>query len=154
MTQRDTAVAARLSTNGYRSIEEGQRVRTSTLEAAERALGWKPGSARAILNGGEPELIESFVPTSSGVVRFEPKSIGDTGQIPAALRALLLQGEVLEIRTERLGDNLRAVIVGVVDQGLEGPELVDAFETFEHFIDAVEEDAVGDDPLAKAAAGE
>lgn len=43
--------------------------RPTTLAKLERALGWRPGSARAVLAGGEPELIDQ--PTSGTPVSDE-----------------------------------------------------------------------------------
>jgi hypothetical protein len=39
-------------------LETGHRVSQNTLGAIETVLGWKPGSCRRILEGGEPVLAE------------------------------------------------------------------------------------------------
>lgn len=39
-------------------LERGNGAGPNTIAAVENALGWVPGSARDILNGGEPSLLE------------------------------------------------------------------------------------------------
>lgn len=38
------------------NLERGQSVSRETLAAVERALGWEPGSAEAVLSGGTPRV--------------------------------------------------------------------------------------------------
>lgn len=45
-----------VSTKTVERIENAEPVRTTSLARLEYALGWKPGSARAVLEGGEPTL--------------------------------------------------------------------------------------------------
>ena len=40
-------------------LENGQRVSPDTLAAVEKAIGWKPDSARTVLYGGEPVPLAS-----------------------------------------------------------------------------------------------
>jgi transcriptional regulator with XRE-family HTH domain len=53
-------VAGRMgvSTKTVERIELSRSVRSGTLAKLELALGWTPGSARRVLDGGEPTLVE------------------------------------------------------------------------------------------------
>lgn len=55
----DFANATGLSVSLIDDIENGrrERYRDSTLSAIEAALGWQPGSARRITEGGQPRLM-------------------------------------------------------------------------------------------------
>lgn len=52
--QRDLADLAGVALRTVGTIERGERVRPVTLAKLERALDWLPGSASAVLHGGEP----------------------------------------------------------------------------------------------------
>lgn len=57
--QADLADAAGVALRTVGTIERGDRVRATTLAKIEQALGWKPGSADAVLRGGEPGLVDA-----------------------------------------------------------------------------------------------
>lgn len=54
-----------VSTKTVERIENAEPVRTTSLARLEYALGWKPGSARAVLEGGEPTLDDNTAPEVS-----------------------------------------------------------------------------------------
>lgn len=57
-------------------LENGQRVSPETLAEVERAVGWKPDSARTILHGGEPSA--TAPPEGAEVLTPEEISILET----------------------------------------------------------------------------
>jgi transcriptional regulator with XRE-family HTH domain len=57
LRREDVAGRMGMSPKTVERIEEGKSVQAATLGKLERALRWKPGSARAVLEGGEPTLI-------------------------------------------------------------------------------------------------
>jgi transcriptional regulator with XRE-family HTH domain len=50
------ASASGIAVRTVSQVETGHRVWPSTLAALEEALGWSPGSCRAVLDGGEPVM--------------------------------------------------------------------------------------------------
>jgi transcriptional regulator with XRE-family HTH domain len=54
LTQRDAAVAGRVSDQTWVNVERGTKVSDRTLASVERSLRWQPGSAQAVAEGGEP----------------------------------------------------------------------------------------------------
>jgi transcriptional regulator with XRE-family HTH domain len=56
------ANAIGISDNTLAKLERGESVRRDTLMTVENALGWRPGSANAILDGGEPDLLTRDAP--------------------------------------------------------------------------------------------
>lgn len=54
--QSDLAHAAGVALRTVATVEGGRRVWPATLAKLEAGLGWKPGSAEAVIDGGEPEL--------------------------------------------------------------------------------------------------
>lgn len=59
-SQETLAARSRLRTVTLSDIEtaKDRDRRPSTLAKLERALGWEPGSVRAVLNGGKPTLVD------------------------------------------------------------------------------------------------
>lgn len=60
--QPDLAEAAGVASKTVGRLERGESVNSATLAKIERALRWAPGSARSILAGGEPTLLEPMEP--------------------------------------------------------------------------------------------
>ncbi|MER5388347.1 helix-turn-helix domain-containing protein [Saccharopolyspora sp. NPDC002686] len=54
----DLAERMKMDAKTVQRIENGQSVRATSLAALERGLGWKPGSARTVLGGGDPAPID------------------------------------------------------------------------------------------------
>lgn len=59
---RDFAEAAGVSTATISAIETGKNVRANSVAMVEIALGWRPGSAEAVLLGGEPVTDDAPAP--------------------------------------------------------------------------------------------
>jgi transcriptional regulator with XRE-family HTH domain len=90
LTQRGAAVKADVATQTWINVEQGEKVRERTLHRVDRALKWEPGSALAVLKGGDP----TPVPGST------PPAMTATDQAFAELRDELekLRDEVQELR--------------------------------------------------------
>ena len=67
MTQRAFAKVTGLTDRTIGKLENGQRVGWSTLGLIEAHLGWEPGSARQILQGGDPVIRGEQAPPRSRV---------------------------------------------------------------------------------------
>lgn len=67
---RQLAIAVDITEKTIGKLERGQPVNTSTLAAVEAALQWSPGSAAAVLAGGEPTprraAPDASVPATAG----------------------------------------------------------------------------------------
>jgi len=57
-TQREFAARTGLTERVIGKIETGHSVSKSTYAVLELVLEWKPGSADAVISGGEPEIAE------------------------------------------------------------------------------------------------
>lgn len=81
MTQSDLAAKAGIGFTTVQLLERGTpRTRLpNTISAVEAALGWAPGSARAILAGGDPDTVPSLPK-----IRVELMS-GDVDRLAAAI---------------------------------------------------------------------
>lgn len=103
MTQQQVAEDAEVSTMTVRNLEAGRAYTRlpPSLSSVERALGWQHGSARAILAGGEPTLIQEAAeptatdePATPGAGAAAP--LGDIRTLPLAVRMGLADGETLD----------------------------------------------------------
>lgn len=83
MTQADLAAAAGIGFTTVQLLERGvPRTRLpNTISAIEAALGWAPGSARRVLEGGDPEAAVTLPK-----IRFELMS-SDVDRVAAAIAA-------------------------------------------------------------------
>lgn len=95
LTQAELAAEAGVGMRTLQDIEAGiPRGRMPRLmPRVERALGWRPGSARAILDGGSPATVEPLVPKSmSREHKDVVRQFLDISELtPAAKRGLLAQ---------------------------------------------------------------
>lgn len=58
LSKEEAARRGGMSVKTWTSVEEGGVVRDVTYAGVDRALGWQPGSAEAVLDGNEPIVIE------------------------------------------------------------------------------------------------
>lgn len=101
-TQRALAARTRLTERVIGKVETGHTVSGSTLAAIELALNWAPGSAQAIINGGEP----TEVTAQPQPVRYaDPalQAIWEDSRMPLDERAAMIN-LALQMRTARQGD--------------------------------------------------
>ncbi|MBB6173704.1 transcriptional regulator with XRE-family HTH domain [Nocardiopsis mwathae] len=69
---KDVAVRAGTSEQALRDIRRGRSFpRDLTIRRLEETLGWAPGSVRAVLDGGEPEVAAAQVDHSGSSVPTE-----------------------------------------------------------------------------------
>ena len=59
LTQRQAAVAADVANQTWINVEQGEPVKDSTLAGVDVAMGWAPGSASKVLEGGDAREIDS-----------------------------------------------------------------------------------------------
>lgn len=88
-------------------LEAGESVRSSTVAAVERQLQWAPGSAEAMLNGGQP--IEASAPLDPLTVSRQQILEADFGQL-LDLRAAI--ESFLAPHDDRLGISASAIADG------------------------------------------
>lgn len=84
-TQDEIARAGGLSPSSQTRLETGnvKRVSSATLDKIDDSLEWEPGSARAILDGGEPTPLPG--------TRYEPPSRRHSSVLDAIMADPLLQ---------------------------------------------------------------
>ena len=61
LTQRQAADAAGVSDQTWLTLENGRTVSRRTLAGVDEAMQWEPGSARAVLMGGDPTPIGASI---------------------------------------------------------------------------------------------
>lgn len=92
LSTRKAALAAGIDWNTWGSAEKGNRIRDAGFPGIEEALGWSPGSVRAVLAGGEPSpaaaqghgsAYDATVPVASGAARAGLKAEATGGSGPA-----------------------------------------------------------------------
>ncbi|WP_433451495.1 helix-turn-helix domain-containing protein [Streptomyces sp. CA-142005] len=99
--QEDLAEAAG---TGYSTVQraessDGYKTMPLTIDKIERALGWAPGSARTVLEGGTPTLVtDSAIP---GPAAETPASdsgdaAGFVSRLPARIQHELADGELVD----------------------------------------------------------
>lgn len=77
-TRDDFAKASGISTRTLAEIEKGERegrFAPKTIAALEHTLGWAPGSATTITNGGEPTLLPTRQEPPAGVPTINPEAL-------------------------------------------------------------------------------
>ncbi|MGW9245822.1 helix-turn-helix domain-containing protein [Streptomyces badius] len=106
MTQVALAEAANVSESTVQNLEAGkERVRQPpSVKKVEAALGWAPGSADAVLAGGEPTPL-STAPSS------ETPPVGDQAGLPLRIIQELSDGPLLDTTVLPLSGDSRMVIV-------------------------------------------
>lgn len=118
-TQVQLAEMVGVTDTTIRNLEGGRTFTRppSSLPGVERALGWAPGSARAILDGGEPTLIS-------------PKPVPENPQqplsgLPASILDELAGGEVYatDIHNLTQGDGITIITVAVRRPGEAGEQV-------------------------------
>ncbi|KAA8884241.1 XRE family transcriptional regulator [Nocardia colli] len=118
-TRQDLADATGLSYRLLGDLERGVRgMSEGTLALVEQALGWSPGSAHRILNGGDPLVIRESV-TKGHPVR--PSEWNDSRKLGSAVRAMAdaykLAAEISEAGDGATGDRLLEIL-GDIAQSL------------------------------------
>ncbi len=106
MTQVALAVAADVSESTIQNLEAGKaRVRQPpSVKKVEAALGWTPGSADAVLAGGDPT-------TAPPGPREELPQAGDQSGLPLRIIQELADGPLLDTTVLPLSGDSRMVIV-------------------------------------------
>lgn len=92
-----------VSTRTISQLETGHSVRASTVAKIEAALGWKPGSGRRILAGGEPQLIN---PEPAQDLR--PQVVRDNWDDPQVQQLWALENIPPHAKAGLISDYLRA----------------------------------------------
>lgn len=99
MTQEEVTAAGGPSNSTVRLIEGARRpgYRPATLRALERALRWERGSARAVLDGGDPLALAGDEPAPPGISPA-PAAVtaGGAAEAMAAVAAVAGAGEMFE----------------------------------------------------------
>lgn len=85
LTQKQAAAAAGVSDQTWLNVENGKPASDRTLAGVDRALRWQQGSARRLLEGGEPDpvgehprTIEERLAAIEARVSPEPPRPGET----------------------------------------------------------------------------
>ncbi|MFE6223299.1 helix-turn-helix domain-containing protein [Streptomyces sp. NPDC057854] len=97
----DVAGRAGISDETLAKIRKGVRVRASTYRRLERALGWAPGAADDVQEGGEPTLLRA--------AEEQPADADEPLDPQAAAVLAILEGLPERVREQvrrRLGDQL------------------------------------------------
>lgn len=61
-------------------VENGKRVSASTLGALDNHLGWRPGSCRQVLSGGEPALAAEA--DDAAIPRYDDPTLQHIAEVP------------------------------------------------------------------------
>ena len=77
-------------------VENGKRVSASTLGALDNHLGWRPGSCRQILSGGEPVMADD----EPALPRYEDPTLQHLAEVPG-LPPDVVRGLIALARTWR-----------------------------------------------------
>ncbi|MGW3298415.1 helix-turn-helix transcriptional regulator [Streptomyces rubiginosohelvolus] len=106
MTQVALAEAADVSESTVQNLEAGKERKRQppSVKKVEAALGWAPGSADAVLAGGEPTSL-SAAPSS------DASPVGDQTGLPLRIVQELSDGPLLDTRVLPLSGESRMVIV-------------------------------------------
>ncbi|KUO22416.1 helix-turn-helix domain-containing protein [Streptomyces dysideae] len=122
--QEDLAEAAGI---GYSTVQraessDGYKTMPLTIDKLERTLGWEPGSAKEILEGGEPTLLpDSREGTSEVEVKVSTSgdAAGFMARLPARIQHELADGELVDtdvIELKRKGMRLIVFATRDADQ--------------------------------------
>ncbi|MFJ8842989.1 helix-turn-helix domain-containing protein [Streptomyces cyaneofuscatus] len=120
-TQHQLAEVAGIGFSTVQRLESGVPFtrRPPSLDRIERALGWKVGSADAVLAGGEPEMADTVDAAAARegdeVVSAQAKQ---TARLPRRIEHELASGEVLDTEVLQLGNSrVRMIIVATFEPG-------------------------------------
>lgn len=97
--RRSLAHATGITERTLGTLENGRRVSPETLAVVEKAIGWKPDSARQVLRGGEPEPVDGDDSQMSAALASLPASVRDPiSRVPdrEMRNALILAALVVE----------------------------------------------------------
>lgn len=73
------------------ALETGRKVNANTLGAIETTLLWRPGSARAVLRGGDPDLVPGSPGADKAAVDQRPGIVRDNWDDPQVRQLWELQ---------------------------------------------------------------
>ncbi|MEV6056172.1 helix-turn-helix transcriptional regulator [Streptomyces sp. NPDC052107] len=99
--QEDLAEAAG---TGYSTVQraessDGYKTMPLTIDKIERALGWAPGSARTVLEGGTPTLVTDSAipgPAAETPAAGSGDAAGFVARLPARIQHELADGELVD----------------------------------------------------------
>jgi transcriptional regulator with XRE-family HTH domain len=116
LTQAQLATKAGVATLTVRNLEGGRQFTriAPSLVLVENALGWEAGSARSVLEGGEPTLVSESVNGRAPNVTGGADEASEIRGLPAGIRAALSEGEHLAgdvIDLSEPGDGFRLIVV-------------------------------------------
>lgn len=88
LNQADAAVAGGTSLSSWNIIEnpKASAPQGATLAAVDRALGWAPGSARAVLDGGEPTMPRRELAAADAVADAMDEAVEVFGRLTATFQ--------------------------------------------------------------------
>lgn len=120
MTQIGLAAGAGVSESTVQLLEAGEgRTRLPrSLPSVERALGWAPGSAVVVLEGGDPEMLPEEPPEPE--VSPQAPSAGLAEGMPARVGHELSSGRVVDTEVaevSRPGSRSRFILVWKTNEG-------------------------------------
>lgn len=103
--ERETArLGAKVSDRTIGKVELGERVSDSTLTALEFPLEWEPGSARRVMDGGQPVLRgDQDREFSDPAMQEAFDALASTGYNEETRRLMVLFGKTVEDRRRRAG---------------------------------------------------
>jgi transcriptional regulator with XRE-family HTH domain len=108
-TQRELAAAMHISERTVGKAENGEVVSASTIAALDNALGWEPGSAARVLDGGLPLLRGQQAAPLRGQEFTDPAmqeafdALASTGYDEETRRLMVLFGNTVQERRRRVG---------------------------------------------------
>jgi transcriptional regulator with XRE-family HTH domain len=116
LTQQELADSAGVNVMTIRNLEGLRQFSKmpGTIGKVERALGWEPGSAEAVADGGEPTLVSESVNGRAPNVTGGADEASEIRGLPAGIRAALSEGEHLAgdvIDLSEPGDGFRLIVV-------------------------------------------
>lgn len=109
MDRMDLAEGADISLRTLSDIENGdlgkrKAFSSETLEAIGLCIGWKPGSWRSVLNGGEPALVSDFVPHEAEREPFDEAADDVVDILPSFDRMNSAERRLVLLLAEALSD--------------------------------------------------
>jgi len=121
LTQVQLAEAAGVTDTTIRNLEGGRKFRRlpASVPAVEQALGWAPGSARIVLDGGEP------IAATQPAERPQPQPQDTLAGLPASVLDELNSGDVYATEIHDLSQEggITIITVGVRRPGEPGTEV-------------------------------
>lgn len=111
----DLADRMEMVTKTVERIELGKSVRRTTLAALERALGWTPGSARRVLDGGDPTLVDAKDPAETPAALPPDEQRFVDALVELELEPATIAQAVREYRERKAGERSVAPILRASD---------------------------------------